>query len=131
MYLVLLDGFGCERAHQAAGESAQGQALHERHAPTEVLRSCREEGARRVIGYLGLHGGGGLRDLRTGAWEGVLYIRRARAYSCLCYRFLRKAYRTNVAGIDELARLCIKRLAVQPIRNITCCGPWVDQGARH
>lgn len=66
MNLASPDGFRCERAHQAAGESAQGQALHAGHAPGEVFPGGREERARRIVGYPGVLGGGGLRDICPG-----------------------------------------------------------------
>lgn len=66
MKLVSRDGFRGERAHQATGKGPQGQALYGRHAPGEVLRGGREEGARRVVGYPGLYRGGGLRDICPG-----------------------------------------------------------------
>lgn len=66
MNLVALHGFRGERAHQAAGKGSQGQALCAGHASGEVLRGGRQEGARRVVGYPELFGGGGLRDICPG-----------------------------------------------------------------
>lgn len=63
-----MNGFGGERADQATGQGAQGQALHAGHASGEVLRGGREEGARRVVGYPGLLGGGSLPNICPGMY---------------------------------------------------------------